>query len=63
MALIDQKHPFFQPLWRRIAIIAAVAVWLGFEVFYTKDTLWMSVATVMLIYGVWSFFLNWPKSS
>jgi hypothetical protein len=59
--MIDQKHPFFQPLWRRIVIVGLVAVWLGFEVIYTKDTLWMSVATVMLIYGIWSFFLNWPK--
>jgi hypothetical protein len=63
MPLIDQKHAFFQPLWRRIVIVGLVAVWLGFEVIYTKDTLWMSVATVMLIYGIWSFFLNWPKQS
>lgn len=63
MAMIDQKHPFFQPLWRRIVIVGLVAVWLAFEVIYTKDTLWMSVATVMLIYGIWSFFLNWPKQS
>jgi hypothetical protein len=62
MPLIDQKHAFFQPLWRRIVIVGLVAAWLGFEVIYTKDTLWMSVATVMLIYGVWSFFINWPKS-
>ena len=61
--MIDQKHPFFQPLWRRIVIVALVAGWLGFEVIYTKDSLWISVATVMLIYGIWSFFINWPKSS
>ena len=63
MALIDQKHPFFQPLWRRIVLVVVVAAWLSFEVFYTYDTLWMSVATVMLIYGVWTLFINWPKSS
>ncbi|MFO0994037.1 MAG: DUF3329 domain-containing protein [Hyphomicrobiales bacterium] len=61
--MIDQKHPFFQPLWRRIVIVALVAGWLGFEVIYTKDSLWISVATVMLIYGIWSFFISWPKSS
>ena len=60
--MIDQKHPFFQPLWRRIAIVALVAGWLGFEVIYTRDSLWISVATVMLIYGIWSFFISWPKS-
>jgi hypothetical protein len=60
---LDQKHPFFQPLWRRIAIVGLVAAWLGFEVVYTQSTLWMSVATVMLVYGIWSFFLNWPKES
>jgi hypothetical protein len=62
MPLIDQKHPFFQPLWRRIVIVAAVAAWLAFEVFYTRDTLWMSVAAGMLAYGAWSFLINWPKS-
>ena len=61
--MIDQNHPFFQPLWRRIVIVALVAGWLGFEVIYTKDSLWISVATVMLIYGIWSFFISWPKSS
>lgn len=60
--MIDQKHPFFQPLWRRIAIVALVVGWLGFEVIYTRDSLWISVATVMLIYGIWSFFISWPKS-
>ena len=59
--MIDQKHPFFQPLWRRIVIVGLVVDGLAFTVIYTKDTLWMSVATVMLVYGIWSFFLNWPK--
>jgi len=63
MASLDQKHPFFQPLWRRIALVVLVAIWLAFEVIYTQSTLWMSVATVMLVYGIWTFFLNWPKSS
>lgn len=63
MPSLDQKHPFFQPLWRRIVIVGLVAVWLGFEVIYTQSTLWMSVATVMLVYGIWTFFLNWQKGS
>jgi hypothetical protein len=62
VALIDQKNPFFQPLWRRIAIVAVVAVWLCLEVFYTRDTVWMSIVGAILAYGVWSFFLSWPKS-
>jgi len=63
MASLDQKHPFFQPLWRRIVLVVLVAAWLAFEVIYTQSTLWMSVATVMLVYGIWTFFLTWPKSS
>ena len=62
MALIDQKHPFFQPLWRRIAIVALVAAWLCFEVLYTHDTLWLSAPAAILAYRVWRFIISWPKS-
>lgn len=58
----EQHHPFYRPLWRRVAIVAAVALWLAFETFYSRDPLWISAAAAMLAYGVWTFFLKWPKT-
>jgi len=31
MKLIDPEHPFYRPLWRRIAIVAVCAIWAGVE--------------------------------
>ena len=32
MALIDASHPFFRPLWRRVAVVAACIGWALVEV-------------------------------
>ena len=62
MKLVEQDHPFFKPLWRRVAIVALVAAWLAVEVFYVRDSLWIMVAAGMLAYAVWTFLLKWPKT-
>ena len=58
---MEATHPFYRPLWRRIVIVAAIAGWLAFEIFHTRDSLWITVAAAALAYGLWTFFLNWPK--
>jgi len=62
MKLAEQDHPFFKPLWRRVAIVAVVAAWLAVEVFYVRDSLWIMVAAGMLVYAIWTFLLKWPKT-
>ena len=57
----EQASPFFKPLWRRIAITAVVAVWLGVEIYYNNG-LWIVIACAMLGYAIWTFFLSWPKT-
>lgn len=32
MPLIDASHPFFRPLWRRIAVVAACLGWALIEI-------------------------------
>lgn len=32
MALIDPAHPFFRPLWRRVAVVIACLGWALFEI-------------------------------
>lgn len=31
MALLDRNHPFFQPMWRRVATVAVPIIWAGVE--------------------------------
>lgn len=55
--ILDFDHPFFRPLWRRIAIVAACATWGGFEI------LMASVGWGIFFLGVaglcfWGFFIR-----
>lgn len=56
-----RHHAFFEPLWRRIAVVAVVAAWLAFEVLVTQQPLWMTIAGAMTAYAVWTFLMTWPK--
>lgn len=31
MKLIDVQHPFFRPLWRRVAVVALCLGWAAYE--------------------------------
>lgn len=59
----EHEHPFYKPLWRRVAIVAVVAGWLAFEVFYSRSEVWMTLALAMLAYAVYVFFWTWPKQT
>lgn len=61
MSRNDPQNPIYKPLWRRIAIVTVVALWLVYEALVSRDPLWIAVATVMLGYGVWMLFISWPK--
>ena len=50
---------FFRPLWRRIAVVAALALWLGYEAMFIGEQLWIMIVGAALAYAVWNFFLNW----
>jgi len=63
MTQSEQRHPFYRPLWRRIAIVGFVAFWLGIELLYSRDSLWVIVAGGLLAYAVWVFLINWPKET
>jgi hypothetical protein len=63
MKLIDTQHPFYQPLWRRIAIVIAVAVWAGIELLLGGNPIWLTIAGALLVYTVWIFLIAWPASN
>lgn len=63
MALNQNDSEFFRPLWRRVAVIVAVACWFGFEVLVSHDQLWMLLTGIALAYAVWNFIIRWPKDA
>jgi hypothetical protein len=61
MKIIDRDHPFYKPLWRRIVLICVLAGWSAFEIFFTKEPMWMAVAVGLLVISAWQFLITWPK--
>lgn len=52
------RDPFFNPLWRRIATVAACAGWGGFE-FWNGNTGWAALFWGIGVYCGWVFFVTW----
>ena len=63
MKIIDESHPFYRPLWRRVALVAVLAGWTAFEVFITQQPLWMLVAGALLAYEAWILLFTWKDTS
>ncbi len=61
MATREQQHPFYKPLWRRVAIVVSIALWLAFEFYQGANGFWIAIAGGMLVYAVYIFFITWPK--
>ena len=51
----DHEHPFFRPLWRRIAVVAVCIGWALFEL-YNGATVWAMVVAAFAAYAIWQFF-------
>lgn len=52
----DSQHPFFTPLWRRIAITAFCIGWAAFE-FYNRNDTWGWLTLAVSGYAVYTFFI------
>lgn len=57
MKLIDFDHPFFEPLWRRIAIVVFCLGWSIFE-FATAAPFWGILFGGFGLVAGWSFFVS-----
>lgn len=59
----ETDHPFYRPLWRRIAIVAVVTAWFLYELLVGQDGFWTMLSGAMLGYAVWIFLISWngPK--
>lgn len=57
MKLLDTDHPFFRPLWIRIAIVAVAAGWAGLE-FWAGSFGWGALVLAFAALGAWGFFVD-----
>lgn len=51
----DHQHPFFRPLWRRIAVVAICVAWSIFE-FASGAPYWGMIVAGFAVYAIWQFF-------
>lgn len=59
MAFGVHDHPFYRPLWRRVAIVAVTGVMAAVELLWTRDGCWTVLFGGVFIYSVWAFLINW----
>ncbi|TNC69135.1 hypothetical protein [Rubellimicrobium roseum] len=55
--LFDLNHPFFIPLWRRVAIVVACVLWAMVEA-ATGSIMWSALFASIGLYCGWHFFFN-----
>ena len=56
----NQDHPFFRPLWRRVAIVVVTGIWSAVE-WWHGEQLWGMLTLGVVIYSLWTFFITYPK--
>ncbi|GGL61441.1 hypothetical protein [Wenxinia marina] len=59
MKLLDRDHPFFRPLWRRVAVTAVCFGWAGVEA-SSGEAGWATIFVGLGIWCVWELFLARP---
>lgn len=61
MKFIDPDHPFYHPLWRRVLLVAACAVWTGVE-FYNGQQAWGMIFLAVTAYAFANLILFFKPS-
>lgn len=61
MALKENDIRFFRPLWLRIGLTVALAIWCALEIIFTHEQLWIGITGFGLAYCLYNFFWKWPK--
>jgi len=57
MKLIDTDHPFFRPLWIRIALFGFTLAWTGFEL-WNGEYIWAAIIGAFAALSFWGFFID-----
>lgn len=62
MLLGDLSHPFYKPLWRRVAVVATTVLWFGFEALVAQSTIWAMLSGAVMAYSAYSFLFAWQDA-
>jgi len=54
--MFDSSHPFYRPLWRRVAIVAFTAGWALIE-YRNQAPVWALLFAVVSAWCAWFFFV------
>lgn len=54
--LLDLQHPFFRPLWIRLAVTGVCLAWAGLEL-WGGNTGWALLFGVLGAFCAWEFFV------
>ena len=52
---------WFEPLYRRVILVAIIAAWSVWEWVWNKDQFWGFITLAMIAYAIWTFFINFDK--
>jgi hypothetical protein len=61
MFQLDTSHPFYRPLWRRVAIPASCAVWAGVEFLLWQNGFFGSIAAGLAVWLTWALLIQWKE--
>ncbi|UIJ73139.1 DUF3329 domain-containing protein [Aurantimonas sp. HBX-1] len=62
MASKEAQHPFYRPLWVRIAIVSAVIGWSALE-WANGETIWGVLTAGIAAWGIWMFFITYDPDA
>ena len=57
----NHSHPFLDPLWRRILLIAVCAAWTAVELYY-GNMFWVVLVGAATAYGAYTYLFNYEPS-
>ncbi|MBJ3761967.1 hypothetical protein ILP92_04295 [Maribius pontilimi] len=60
MKIVDTRHPFYRPLWRRVAITGFCMLWTAFELWQGNHG-WAVIVGGMAALCAYEFFIAFPK--
>jgi hypothetical protein len=55
----EQDRKFFEPLWRRIAVIVVLLAWTAWE-WSNGESLWGTLVAGVTAYFVWAYVITFP---
>ncbi|MEH6719091.1 MAG: DUF3329 domain-containing protein [Aurantimonas endophytica] len=62
MASKEAQHPFYRPLWVRIAITAVVIGWSALE-WANGETIWGALTAGIAGWAIWMFFITYDPDA